>query len=96
MVLDSDAEPPTRNPSLDVFQPGGLSVPSFHYPQRQKVLPLAVAPDANRGIPAVPVVPREFAGKGGSFCFGIGDAGVGSVRDSGLGEDGEKENFGGF
>jgi hypothetical protein len=106
MVLDPPpASPPqTRNPSLDV-QPGGLSVPSFHYPQRQKILPLAVVPDPNRGIPGVPAVPAQFAGnargrvKSGSFCFGTpGENGFGdqmSGRDSGLGgmRD-EKENCG--
>lgn len=90
MAIDSDAEPPTRNASLDV-PPGGLSVPSFHYPQRQKVFPLTAVPDPNRGIPAVPAVPHLLAGRGhgksGSFCFGT-PAGMAGVVDL------EKENFG--
>lgn len=97
MVLDySDAEPPsTRNPSLDVPTAGGLSVPSFHYPQRQK---LAVVPDPNRGIPEVPGIPVRFAGmdgkkghgKSGSFCFGTG--GAGAAMGSGTEGERQKEN----
>jgi hypothetical protein len=56
--VDADPESPIRrDPSMDV-QPGGLSVPSFHYPQRQKrpaaaagAAPLAVVPEPNRGVP---------------------------------------------
>ncbi|OIW27539.1 hypothetical protein CONLIGDRAFT_645795 [Coniochaeta ligniaria NRRL 30616] len=107
MALDPPPSPPTRNPSLDV-QPGGLSVPSFHYPQRQKILPLAAAPDPNRGVPGVPAaMPAQFGGrrvvghvKSGSFCFGT-PAGFGAGdglggRDLALGgmRDVEKENYG--
>lgn len=91
----------TRNHSLDV-QPGGLTVPSFHYPQRQKkvVAPLAASP--NRGGGGGPVVGQQQQQhhhvKNGSFCFGT-PAGV--LRDSGLvgGERGggvrdvDKENY---
>lgn len=92
----------TRNPSLDV-QPGGLTVPSFHYPQRQKkvVAPLAASP--NRGGGGGPVVGQQQQQhhhhvKNGSFCFGTPAAGV--LRDLGLvGEGGggvrdvDKENY---
>lgn len=81
MVLDpTTPEPPARNTSLDV-QPGGLSVPSFHYPQRRKKAvvvaggPLAEVPDPNFGVVPEVVVPTRFGGggrhvKSGSFCFG--------------------------
>ncbi|KAK3946157.1 hypothetical protein QBC46DRAFT_1272 [Diplogelasinospora grovesii] len=36
------------------------SVPSFHYPQRQRTLPLSVVPDPNRGIPSIPIIPSTF------------------------------------
>lgn len=68
----------------------GLSVPSFHYPQRKKLPPLSVVPDANRGIPVVPDIPLQFAGKYGKtdgFSFGLGG---GMVRERV--EEIEKEN----
>ena len=100
MVLDP--EPPTaatRNPSLDVPPPGGLSVPSFHYPQRQKrktqtqqQQPLGVVPDFNRVGGGGG---QHF--KSGSFCFGPRAGGVpvgmrGRWEEEG--EEGGKENAG--
>ncbi|KAH8907147.1 hypothetical protein BR93DRAFT_968691 [Coniochaeta sp. PMI_546] len=93
MVLDPPppSSPPQPRPaSLDV-QPSGLTVPSFHYPQRQKkknILALAAVPDANP-------VPEPGHVKSGSFCFGPPAGGVVGGRDSGLGglgDEGEKEN----
>ena len=84
MMIDN---PSPIRPSMDSVQPGGLSVPSFHYPQRQKVFPLAAVPDANR----VASPPRTTKGhlKSGSFCFGTPQqVGVGERndgRDSALG-----------
>ncbi|KAJ9141938.1 hypothetical protein NKR23_g7596 [Pleurostoma richardsiae] len=47
--------------------PASPVVPSFHYPRRvrpahhqQQHQPLSVVPDANRGVPAVPRVPRKY------------------------------------
>ncbi|KAB5585933.1 hypothetical protein GE09DRAFT_1072595 [Coniochaeta sp. 2T2.1] len=87
MMIDNPS--PVR-PSIDA-QPGGLSVPSFHYPQRQKVFPLAVVPDANRVVASPPRGTGQGKGghnKSGSFCFGtpVGQAmGGGMGRDSALG-----------
>ncbi|KAB5582633.1 hypothetical protein GE09DRAFT_1075767 [Coniochaeta sp. 2T2.1] len=87
MMIDNPS--PVR-PSTDV-QPGGLSVPSFHYPQRQKVFPLAVVPDANRVVASPPrTTTTKGHVKSGSYCFGTPVAGHPTVgggigRDSALG-----------
>ena len=108
MVLDSDpSEPPAaaRNPSMDAPPPGGLSVPSFHYPQRQKKQPLAAVPDPNRGGGVPGGVPEVVPGgqwgggagrhvKSGSFCFGPQTAALRDVMGD-RGEGDGKEN-GGF
>lgn len=93
MLVDS---PPPMRPSFDGVV-NGLSVPSFHYPQRMRSRnttpvggiggaaaapePLSVVPDANRGIPSVPRIPMHFKHRR--------QAGGGSadIRDSGIGDE---------
>jgi len=90
MAIDSPPTTSTR-PSFDGVV-NGLSVPSFHYPQRVRARPLgtpeplSVVPDANRGIPSVPNIPIHFkhrrnGGAEGSGSVGIRDSGVGDVEN---------------
>lgn len=88
MAIDS----PTR-PSFDGIV-NGLSVPSFHYPQRMRLRsnsegnggapgPLSVAPDANRGIPSVPRIPAQFKDHR-HHDTSVRDSGVGDVENCGV------------
>jgi hypothetical protein len=77
MVIDLPSPPPRQSVEVPM---SGLSVPSFHYPQRQR--PLAVVPDLNRGVPDLQ--PLQFAGMYGKtdgFCFGIPTAGTGEKEN---------------
>lgn len=86
MPMAIDSPPPPTRPSFDGVV-NGLTVPSFHYPQRTRVRtavaaavppePLSVVPDANRGIPSVPRIPIHLKHR---------RKGAAGIRDSGLGD----------